>query len=50
MTWQVRMRMNAVNAKNGMVMNPSQLIYSPVQGTTPHEMERSPRNDIFWIE
>lgn len=30
---QIMMRINAVNAKKGMVMKPNQLIYSDEQGT-----------------
>lgn len=37
----------AINAKNGIVTNPNQLIYCPVHGTTPHESEFSPMNETF---
>jgi hypothetical protein len=33
----VKMIIKATSANKGMVINPSQFIYSPEQGTRPHE-------------
>lgn len=38
---------NAINARKGIVMKPNQFIYSPVQGTIPHEIELSPKKETF---
>ena len=42
--------MNAVKARNGIVMNPSQLMYCPVQGTRPQAGAASAMKDIFCKE
>lgn len=33
----IKIRLNAIKDKNGMVIKPNQLIYWPVQGTNPQE-------------
>lgn len=41
------MMINATKAKKGMVTNPNQLMYCPVQGIRPQAGARSAKNDTF---
>jgi hypothetical protein len=44
---EIEIMINAINARNGIVIKPNQLIYWPVHGTMPQEIEFSAKKLTF---
>ena len=45
----MNMMQKAVKARKGIVMNPNQLIYSPLHGIRAHPNVLSEKKDNFWM-